>query len=183
MAASTTTEVRYRYREGSVIPIDPQVAGEHLAELREQLSKDGMELTPAIVVEDARPEESPIHGAFEWDDSAAAEQFRLQQARNLTNSLRIEVVTTDRVEHVPAFVNVVTTKQDAQGNTVAQRHYEDIHVVMNDPILREQVLEQARREIASWRKRYRMLSEFAPDFFRAVELFTDTTAEAEGEGA
>ena len=34
-------------------------------------------LTPELVVEDARPEESPLHAHFEWDDQIAGEQFRL----------------------------------------------------------------------------------------------------------
>jgi hypothetical protein len=57
----------------------------------EKLARDGR-LTPEQVLTDARKKTSPIHDAFEWDDSKAAEQFRLSQARHLIARVEVEFV-------------------------------------------------------------------------------------------
>jgi hypothetical protein len=62
-------------------------------------------LTPAEVVDAARDPRSALHGQFVWDDSDAAEMFRLQQARALIKRVRVEVVRSDQeVVIVPAFI-------------------------------------------------------------------------------
>lgn len=48
------------------------------------------EIEPAAVVEAARSKKSPLHDRFEWDDSVAGHQYRLQQARHLIKLLRID---------------------------------------------------------------------------------------------
>ena len=40
-------------------------------------------LTPELVVDVARDPEHPLHSRFEWDDSIAAEKWRLEQAGQL----------------------------------------------------------------------------------------------------
>ena len=52
--------------------VDAQVFGETV----ETLASDGT-VTPPRVVEAARPESSPIHDAFEWDDVVAGEAWRI----------------------------------------------------------------------------------------------------------
>ena len=51
--------------------------------LRSIAAKNDGLLKPEDVVEAARPANSPLHTRFTWDDSAAAHQFRLEQARTL----------------------------------------------------------------------------------------------------
>src|SRR5690606_12888800 len=63
---------------------DANTVGQHLELLRGQ-SKG--ELTPEDIRDDARPDRSPLHSFCEWDDSAAAHQHRLQQARGLIRSV------------------------------------------------------------------------------------------------
>lgn len=50
------------------------------------------ELTPAIVVEEARAPDHPWHDEFEWNDEAAGERFRLNQARRLIARVRVTVI-------------------------------------------------------------------------------------------
>lgn len=63
---------------------DPQSFGEAI----ERLTADGT-VTPQRVVEYARPDESPIHDGFEWDNYAAGEAWRKQQARAYLGSVRV----------------------------------------------------------------------------------------------
>ena len=43
-------------------------------------------VTPQEILEKARDETSELHKCFEWDDSVAAERYRLQQAGNLSEN-------------------------------------------------------------------------------------------------
>jgi len=52
------------------------------------------EVTPQMVVEEARNPDSPLHSEFEWDIEAAAEKYWIEQARKIIRSVRI----TYRVE-------------------------------------------------------------------------------------
>jgi len=77
--------------------------------LRDLESKAG-KLLPADVVEAARDPMSPLHGQFEWDDSAAAEAYRLQQAGDLIRRVKITLTVEDKPVRV---VRYVSTQQEA----------------------------------------------------------------------
>lgn len=53
-------------------------------------------LTPQAVVDEARNPEHPLHACFDWDDETAAEAWRLEQARTLIRSVRVEITTEER---------------------------------------------------------------------------------------
>jgi hypothetical protein len=53
-------------------------------------------LTAEAVVEAARNERSPLHGEFEWDDSAAAHRYRIEQARGLIRRFPIQYREVER---------------------------------------------------------------------------------------
>lgn len=75
--------------------------------IRSELEKLGAEtlLTPETVVDAARNPRSPLHDQFEWDDGAAGEAYRLQQARALIKRVRVDVVRADQtVIKAPVFV-------------------------------------------------------------------------------
>lgn len=57
----------------------------------ERLEDQAGRLTPSIVIEAAKDEQSPLHGYFEWDDSIAAENYRLEQARTLIRSVVLHI--------------------------------------------------------------------------------------------
>lgn len=71
---------KYQFKKGCrVRGVKPDVAAKELARIRKKHKR----LTPSSVVKEAEPEDAPLHPAFEWDDSEAANQYRLQQARSL----------------------------------------------------------------------------------------------------
>jgi hypothetical protein len=77
-----------------------------LEALKQIAARDGGLLRPAAVVEAARPENSPLHGAFCWDDTEAARLYRLDQAQRLIRRFTIEIESDGDVVDVPAFINV-----------------------------------------------------------------------------
>lgn len=118
-------------------------------------------LTPPLIVEAARSLRSPLHDAFEWDDGAAAEHYRLTQARHLLRHVRI--VEDDAVPQ-EAFYRVHISAQEAA--------YVSIDTVVATPSYREQVIQRALDELRKWRTRYQQYkADFGPVFagIEAVE--------------
>lgn len=84
-------------------------------------------LTAEDVVLAARDPESALHGCFEWDDSKAAEHWRLQQARSLIRSVMVKVtVEDDRVISVPIYVRDPEKESEQQG-------YVSLPSIMSNP--------------------------------------------------
>ncbi len=68
-------------------------------------------LTAESVVKDAAAPSSPLHGFFEWDDKVAGHRYRLDQARELIRSVRIEVEVDSRVIPTIKYVRDQTQEQ------------------------------------------------------------------------
>ena len=74
----------YAWTPRAHVGVPADVAGRELS----RMAKGG-EITARAVLDAARPEESPLHPAFEWDDAVAAELHREEQARLMLRSIRI----------------------------------------------------------------------------------------------
>lgn len=57
----------------------------------EAIENEHGQLRPEDVVNVASRPDHPLHDCFEWDDSVAAEQYRIDQARTLIRSVRYEI--------------------------------------------------------------------------------------------
>ena len=66
---------------------EAQVIGQTIEDLRDSKGH----ITPIELVKNAKNKNSPIHNFFEWDEGKAAEEYRLQQARDLVNHV-VEIV-------------------------------------------------------------------------------------------
>ena len=63
-------------------------------------------ITARALVDAARPKNSPAHVGFEWDDSIAAEEHRLSQARRWLRLITVTVKERKtRMVHVPIQAN------------------------------------------------------------------------------
>ena len=90
----------YEFRNGAHIKgVTADQAGDELARIYVEKG----ELTAPLVVDESRPEEAPLHPAFEWDDAIAAERHREHQARNIIRS--VKVITEDKPSE-PVYVHV-----------------------------------------------------------------------------
>lgn len=75
-------------------------------------------LTPGQVVEAARPEDSILHGYFEWEDSIAAESWRRVQARELIKRVKIVVQLQKTTMRVVRYIRD-TAKEATEPGYVA----------------------------------------------------------------
>lgn len=113
----------YQFRQGARVKgVEAQVVGEELARIRE---RDG-KIETTIIVSEARPEDALLHPAFEWDDSVAGEQWRLQQARQMVKAVEV-APEKEGEEPVPAYVHVRATSSEEPG------YYQSVTVAVQNP--------------------------------------------------
>lgn len=135
---------------------------EFLLQLAEE--NDGM-LTAELVVEAARPEDSPIHEAFEWDDDQAGTAYRLWQARQM---IKVEV-TLIKNKSTRMFRNVQVTMEDGS----KKRGYVSLDVILDDEDLYKQTLKKAVGSLRYWQSEYKTVKELSTvineDELKAIE--------------
>jgi len=168
MAAKSST-ARQDQVTSKIIFVDgyrrPPIPAETVFARIQQLQQTkGGRLMAQDVVEDARPVGSALHSAFEWNDGIAGEKFRCWQARNLMHSLRL-ITIQDGVKTSEHRVILSVPKTDEN-----ERVYMSAQSAMANPKWRTALLEQAARDLASWRARYQDLAELA-DIFPVIDEF------------
>lgn len=141
--------------------VKAHVAGEEIERIQE---RDGV-VTKETLLDESRPEEAPLHPAFEWNDALAAENYRLYQARSIINDIVVEVVRNDdgKTQKAPAFVNVVEGKHNPA-------RYLSLDVALSKEDKRTAVLNNAKVELKSFRNKYANLTELAGVFAEIDKL-------------
>lgn len=107
----------------------------------------GESVTPAEILDRARDKSTELHKCFEWDDTVAAERFRLQQARQIVCHLVIKEVDEDKPEY--RFFQMPDRSEG----------YKPITFIMRDKTEYEKLLAQAREELRIFKQKYHNLSE------------------------
>ena len=143
--------------------VDAQAVGEEL----EAISNKHGTLNPHVVVKSAERKSSPLHECFTWDDASAAEKHRLHEARMLIGA--VMVVTQHVDEPVRAFHSVKVTTSDG-GDDTSERSYVPLDIALDNDEYRQQILEQAARDLNTWRKKYGELRELHKFFSEAQRI-------------
>lgn len=133
---------------------DAKIIGPEL----ERLATDGAVRAPEIV-EAARPADAPLHRYFEWDDAAAAEEYRLDQARKLARSIVVNVInphssTPDIREFTVRAFPSVRVGSGAASDPRAAKGYRHLELVLNDQDALDEVCDEAIRKIRAWERTY-----------------------------
>jgi hypothetical protein len=123
---------------------------EHLTELYEQLG----ELTAESVVAAASSPASPLHSFFEWDDSAAAREYRKVQARALIR--RVTVVIDDRTLRAFPFIK-------------SERSFAPIKAAMENVNWMEEIVAEFERAARSFESRWKNHKYVADHYARWLE--------------
>lgn len=144
----------FKPRDGSRLTVAEAAAyGKRLDWLA---SNNSGSITAKEVLADAEKKESPLHAYFEWDDSKAAIEYRLYQARNLLRSIEVVVTRSDGTEmQVRQYYSI--TEQTEEGQT---QSYYMLGVVLNNAEKRAAVIADAYREVVNWQLRYEQYQEF-----------------------
>lgn len=110
----------------------------------------GEEVTPQMIVDFARDEETELHKCFQWDDSIAAENWRKQQARQVVMSLTVKV---ERSEHGEAQTYRLIEHDDTE------KVYRSVVFTVRNEDEYRRLLAQAKADMIAFKKRYKSIVE------------------------
>ena len=110
-------------------------------------------LLPADVVAEATMPDHPLHSRFNWDDTEAAHQYRLWQARELIQMV-VHITTPKRVGPVRYYVSLASDRI-AGG-------YRALPDVLNDKTRRQEMLDAALLEYERLGRKYDTLKALRP---------------------
>ena len=113
--------------------------------------------TPMEVLEKAKDETTELHKCFEWNDSIAAEKYRLEQAKNIIRMLVYEKETKEQA--VVRYYAKTETKhvyQPTKQFLVQEDEYQGL-------------LRRALAELESFKNKYHTLTELE-GIFEAMEM-------------
>lgn len=149
------------YYSGSHFNVNAQTVGETLEKIREKRGAVNAE----IVVEEAKPESSPIHNLFPWDDAKAAHLYRLERARSVIRHIHIL-----KDENEPAKAENLVKAYVAIPQETEMRNYVPVQVALQTQETREYVIANARKELESFQKKYNDILELA-EVIKVIERF------------
>lgn len=127
--------------------------------LREQLQSiydQHGKLTPSVVVAEASDPEHPLHAKFEWDDSVAGQKYRERQAAGLIRSVRVVYAEASDSQPERSVRAYHSTLDDEDHKPV----YRPLEEIAANPLAREMLLREMRRDILALKRRYEGVSEF-----------------------
>lgn len=122
----------------------------------EEIQQIGDEVKPEQVLDKARDETSELHKCFDWDDSTAAEKYRLYQARNVINHLIVVQQEVEEPVKEPVKFRVML-KNDRK----PESGYKQTIVMVKDEDEYKKLLEQAYNELRTFKQKYACLVELA----------------------
>lgn len=147
----------WRYSHGGV---SAQVAGEAIKRIED---RDGV-VTAETFLEESRPEDSPTHKCFDWNDTEAAERWRLFQAGQVIRDVIVTIVdSNNETIKTPMFVNTNT-------RAIQKGRYVSTEVALIDTVMRETVLDNAKAELKSFKNKYAKLKELSGVFAEIDKL-------------
>lgn len=109
----------------------------------------GEEYTPHEVLDLARNPSTELHKCFDWDDSSAAEKWRIQQARFVCNSFTVVVETTKGEEKAYRLVQ----------HDHDEKVYRPVTFTIRNEDQYESLLRKAKTELAAFKNRYKSIVE------------------------
>lgn len=123
--------------------------------LRDQLQSiydQHRQLTPALVVDEARSPKHPLHSRFEWDDTVAGEKWRHHQAH--------ELITSVKISYRDAAGSQREIRQFHAIRREAGHVYEPTEKVVADEVMTKILMADMEREWRALKKRYDQFAEF-----------------------
>lgn len=130
-------------------------------ELEGLAEANGGLLMPEAVVEFAKDPNTALHSRFEWDDTEAAQKYRLWQARQIIKVM-VDFTPAEKKEY-QVFVSMKTDRYNGGG-------YRQMVEIMSDEQSQRQLLIQAHADFRLWQRKYEQLKELAPVFAQMAEI-------------
>lgn len=120
-------------------------------------------LKPSDIVREASRTTSPLHNWFDWNDDSASEKWRLHQARNLINRVKVTILFEGQQKEYKKYLNV-TIEDDSNHK---ERVYVTTEQILSDNDLKVQILRRALNEVSYWKRTYEDYAELE-DVFKGI---------------
>jgi len=118
--------------------------------LKDYIISNGLTyITPEQIVAMAEAPDSPMHGYFQWDDQAAAHQYRLWQARQLIASIKITVEGAPDT-NIRLMVSVPSDR--------GVNGYQLLSEAIKNPAARKTLLDEMTSKVEHWRSQAELIS-------------------------
>ena len=119
-----------------------------------ELESIGEEVKPQQMVDYAKAHKnSELHKCFTWDNSAAADKYRLYEARQIQRNLIItKLPTPENQERQPKVIRLMMRTETTGG-------YKSIVNIMRNEDEREKLLIMAKNELHAFERKYSTLAD------------------------
>lgn len=107
--------------------------------------------------------DSALHSLFEWDDSKAAHEYRLEQARHI---IRAQVIFNEIAQDK---IRIYVSLPEDRGVD----SYRPVVAVLSETQKRQQLLACALAELQAFSRKYKVLTELA-NVFKEIERLRGT---------
>lgn len=125
-------------------------------------------ISARAVVDVSRPNHAVLHGCFEWNDNAAAEKWREQQARvMIKNIVTVEIADDSKREITKTFVHVISDSKS--------KGYKLSEIAIRNEVDRDYILSTAKRELMVFQEKYHQLTELAAVMTAIAETLKSNT--------
>lgn len=96
-----TIEVKqeYQWNGGFGASLDIKKVVQELNDIQKEVG----EISPESIVEAARKKDSELHSYFEWNNTKAADKYRLQQASELIRRIEVKVIKDGEPQTLRAY--------------------------------------------------------------------------------
>jgi hypothetical protein len=138
-------------------------------------SGDGSLSPVAILAWASAHPKSALYGTFEWDDTKAAKEHRLWQARQMIHTY--EVVHLEQPEQGMTSIPLISVPSRRRGSNSDEGSYVRRDVIMDRPDYRQSVLAEQIKLLETMRTNYGWLSEL-DDVWAVIDNIKDVASAA-----
>lgn len=126
----------------------------------EEIASIGNDVVPEQIVDKARDERTELHSCFEWDDTIAAEKYRIEQARDVVRHLYLVRKEPEQRESAEPIVFKVRAFSHTPGTA---GYSQTVHIVKQEDRY-QLLLQQAYDDLHAFKRKYECLTELKPIF-------------------
>lgn len=143
---------------------------EALLKWSNQKKFDGRKPTPDELTSECLRKSSPLFGLMKSDVKSAAMVYWRQTAQDIIrhiNVVKVNIYTKEISKPVVAFLHI---KREQCGR-ISEKNYVPADRIMENPLLRQNILERAHGDFLAWMQRYERYSEFLEEFSPVLDAY------------
>ena len=117
-----------------------------------ELKYPDVDIVSQQILEKARDGNTELHKCFTWDDTEAAEKWRISEARSVVRNLKIVEVKPDK-EPEPTTIRVFYKTDSSSG-------YKPTKLILKKPDEYKALVERCRSELLAVKQKFQNVSEY-----------------------